>query len=140
MDVIGTLTGSSLTLVVTALVLAGYRTGWICSRMRVAACGWLTYTCGLTTVLVTRGIPFLPSVTGAALLAVLAVSCVLAAYRRDRRYSAANGHESERRLVRFERWRRWLQDCSAEETLSKRVGEPGARAHYQSGIRWSSTS
>lgn len=83
MDVIGTLTGGSLTLVVTTLVLAGYRTGCLRSPLLVALCGWLTYTCGVATVLVTRGIPLLVSVLGAALLAVLAVPVVVAAYRHD---------------------------------------------------------
>jgi hypothetical protein len=85
MDVTGTLTGGSVTLVVTVLALAGYRTGRLRSPLQVAACGWVTYTCGLATVLVTRGIPVLVSVVGAALLAVAAMPIVMVAYRRDAR-------------------------------------------------------
>ncbi len=88
MDVTGTLTGGSLTLAVTILALAGYRSGWLRSPMQVAACGWLTYTCGLATVLVTRGIPVLAGVLGAAVLAVLAMPLVVMAYRHD----AQRGH------------------------------------------------
>ncbi len=97
MDVTGTLTGGSLTLAVTTLALAGYRAGWLRSPLQVAACGWLTYTCGVATVLVTRGIPLLVSVVGAALLAVLAVPVVVAAYRHDAQRGRVNRTPGEAR-------------------------------------------
>lgn len=138
MDVTGTVTGGSLTLVVTILTLCAYRRGLLRSSVRVGACGWLTYTCGLATVLITRGVPVVLGIAGAAGMAMLAVPMVVATYHYDRRHDSTGGREIAPRPAR---WLLTTTRLTRGKALPKYAGndeDPAAR--YRAGVRPTSTS
>lgn len=138
MDVTGTVTGGSLTAVVTILALCAYRRGLLCSSVRVGACAWVTYTCGLATVLITRGVPVVPGIAGAAAMAMLAVPMVVATYHCDRRHDSAGGREIAPRPVR---WRITTTRLTRGKALPKYAGnEEDPVARYRAGVRPTSTS
>jgi hypothetical protein len=138
MDVTGTVTGGSLTLVVTVLTLYAYRRGLLCSSVRVGACGWLTYTCGLATVLITRGVPVVLGIAGAAGMAMLAVPMVVATYHCDRRHVSPGGREVGLRPVRRRITASRLTRATALPKHTGNEEEPAAR--YQAGVRPTSAS
>lgn len=137
MDVTGTVTGGALTLLVTVLALGAYRRGLLRSSIRVGACGWLTYTCGLATVLVTRGVPVVPGIAGAAAMAVLAVPLVVVAHHRDRRHESAGGREIAPRPVR---WRVPAMRLTRGKASPGYAAEEDLAARYRAGVRPTSTS